>query len=457
MRSLLNASVMLACTAWALSVHADNLNDIYQAAVQNDPVMRAAEAEYRANSEARNIARGALLPQIGLTAGIGYSEAESSAEGTSGNTSLNRSGNEEFQTTQIGLSLSQQVFNLNAWYNFKSSKLLSRQAELALLDQQLDLLRRTTTAYFYVLRAHSNLASSVAEEKAMKQQLDQMQQRYDVGLVAITDVNEAQAAYDLSKVGLLTQQGNLKIAHEGLTILTSYNHESLDTLSDNFPITSPEPADMEQWVSMALENNTTLQSVKTAVETAEYRAKAARSNHLPVITLGANYAKSDSSGEQKDLLTGISGDIDSMDKESKSIGLSLSLPLFSGGTISANRRQAYAQYDMAKENLVSNERVVTQQTRAQFIAAVTNMQTVAARKQAIVSAKSALDAIQAGYNVGTRNIVDVLNAQRNLFAAERDYANSRYDYIISIVDLKYLAGTLTPDDLAALNEWMVAP
>lgn len=464
MRSLLTASILLACSTWSFAAYSDSLSDIYQAAVQNDPTMRAAEAEFRVQSETKNIARGALLPQLNFNAGIAYAnqkqvtnkpdEVISKALGTSETTGT---------SINAGLTLSQQLLNMGAWYSFKGGQQLSKQAELQFIDNQQDLIGRTVSAYFGVLRAQSNLASSIAEEKAMKQQLDQMQQRFDVGLVAITDVNEAQAAYDMANVGLIANQGRLQIAYQALSVLTGENHDRVDNLADNFPISSPEPADMQEWVNMAMQNNITLQLAEAGVSAAEYQAKASKANHYPIIALQASITTSNLSGEREAYTLAGSGGVAKykndadVDNDNWSVGIGLTVPLYSGNSISAKRRQAYAQYDMAKEQTIGAERMVTQQTRSQFIAALTTMQTVAARKQAIVSTKSALDAIQAGYNVGTRNIVDVLNAQRNVFAAERDYANARYDYITSMIDLKYVAGILSPEDIHGLNQWITAP
>src|SRR5690554_6453585 len=455
MRSLLTASILLACSTWSFAAYSDSLSDIYQAAVQNDPTMRAAEAEFRSQSESKNMARGALLPQLQLDVKYGYSDDETTAKRPKPTPSNPDTISSNSKGTQLsaGITLTQQLINIGSWYNFKSGKELTKQAELKFIDNQQDLISRTVTAYFDVLRSQSNLASSVAEEKAMKQQLDQMQQRFDVGLVAITDVNEAQAAYDMANVGLIANQGRLQIAYQALSILTGGQHDSLSSLAENFPIVSPEPADMQEWVNLALQNNPSLKLAESGVTAAEYQAKAAKANHYPVLALQAKALKSHNKVEGQSF----GEDIDKQETEEYSIGIGLSMPLYSGGAVGAKRRQAYAQYDMAREQTVGAERMVTQQTRSQFIAALTTMQTVAARKQAIVSTKSALDAIQAGYNVGTRNIVDVLNAQRNVFAAERDYANARYDYITSMIDLKYSAGILSPEDIHDLNEWTTAP
>ena len=467
MRSVLKTSILLLAGGWFVTayandaVDADNLYIIYQLAVENDPQMRAARAELRSQQEVRNISRGNLLPQLRLNAGVGRTDTTTETETDDPLSSTLASSESDSTTASANLSLSQQVFNLNAWYNFKSGSLTSEQAELEFIKQQQELLHRTANAYFHVLRAQNNLSSSVAEEKAMQQQLDQMQQRFDVGLVAVTDVNEARAAFDMAKVNRINNEGNLQIAYEGLSLLTGSRHTQLLPLSENFPIDSPEPADMNQWVEIALANNPELKAAQKSVQTAEYKAKASRASHLPVVSLNASYAESRSEGDRTTLsesggvITNVTRDFES-DTDSKSISLNLTMPLYSGGTISAQRRQAYAQHDMAREKLMGAERQITQQTRSQYIAVMTNMQRVSANRQAIVSTRSALDAIQAGYDVGTRNIVDVLDAQRNLIAAERDYGNARYEYVISLLKLKQLAGNLTPDDLTILNEWIVA-
>ena len=463
MRYLTSAFMCLLCSTLPFSVYAENLQDIYSAAVENDPIMRAAQAELNAGLENKNIARAALLPQLRLNASVGRTDTETEADvgkPVDPVASALASSSSDTTAENLSLTLSQQIFNLSSWYNFKSGKLASRQAELEFVNNQQDLMRRAASAYFQVLRANNNLASGIAEEKAVKQQLDQMQQRFDVGLVAITDVNEAQAAYDLAKVNRIALEGNLKIAYEALTVLTGKQHRQLNRLSASFPISAPEPADMDSWVETATTNNLDLQSARSSVDIAEYRAKASRANHYPVLALTGSLGKTSTDGERSSYVVS-GGGLDNVtrdfaaDTDNKAIALTLTVPLYSGGAVGAQRRQAWANFEQARETMIGTERAITQQTRSQYIAVATQIQKVAAHQQAIVSAQSALDAIQAGYNVGTRNIVDVLNAQRNLFAAQRDYGNSRYDYILSMLDLKYLAGALTPDDIAALNTWIV--
>mgnify|MGYP000633919808 CR=1 FL=1 len=443
---LLPAALSLAISmAFVQNAAAENILEIYQDAVNNDLVMRAAKAELRAGQEEANIALGALLPQIG--AGASYSDSESTNENpNNANTGVLDSSS---VSTSWSIGLQQSLFDMGKWYTFKSSQKLSEQAEISFRQNQQSLIVRTTTAYLDVLRAHNNLESSIAEEKAVKQQLDQTQQRFDVGLVAITDVHESRAIYDLAQVSRLTYEGVLETSYEGLTVLTGRMYTNIQPLLKNIPITLPNPAERSAWQELAIQGNLDLRKARLASQAAELGAKAAASLHLPTVTASISHNES-----SLDEGTQFGQDLSGMETTGDSISINLQIPIFSGGTISANRRKSYAQFDQARETLGAAERGITQQIRAAHIAVLTSIQEVAARKQSITSAQSAVDAIQAGYNYGTRNIVDVLNAQRNLFSAQRDHANARYDYILRLLELKQAAGVLTPADIQGLNQWI---
>ena len=427
--------------------YAENLEQIYQLAVENDPIMRAAEASYRSQKEAKKQALGDLLPQVG--AEVSYTDLDNQFINPNAAAAEALAAN---KTTSTGwtVSIRQQLINLTNWYTFRSSKRVTESAEIEFLSNQQALILRTIEAYLNILKAQDNLTSSLAEETAIKQQLDQTQQRFDVGLVAITEVHESQAAYDLAKVSRLTNQGALEVAYESMSLLTGQPHSLIQTLSPALPITSPEPDSKEQWEALAQQGNFELQKAEKAKEAAEFAAKAVKAGHYPTLSASFTHSENDIDGERYTI------EVDGAEEETDLFKISLLIPLYSGGKISSARRQAYADLDKANETLAGAKRRVTQQIRALHIAAMTQIQQVAARKQSITSTKSALEAIQAGYNVGTRNIVDVLTAQKNLFAAERDYANARYDYILRMIELKKAAGLLTPDDISNLNQW-IAP
>lgn len=420
------------------TLQAESLFHVYQLAVENDPTLKAAKASLRSQEEVANAARGLLLPQVG--AEVSSADVKENSLAIAGDLDYNREGWQ--------VQASQTLFDLSAWYQFQGSKQLSKQAQLDFTTSQQDLIARTIKAYLQVLRAYENLASSLAEEAAIKQQLDQTQQRFDVGLVPITDVHESQAAYDLAKVSRLTNEGALDVAYEGLSLLTGYQHYNIARVSEDLPIIKPVPADRDSWVQLAKDGNLQLQAALEATQGAQFAYKSAKAKHYPTIT--ASIGKSD-----YDLSGDVSGSAGEFNTTNETLAVRLQVPIFTGGTVSANRRKALADYDRAREQMFGLERNVVQKVRAQHIALMTNIQQVAARKQSIVSAQSALEATEAGYNVGTRNIVDVLNVQRNLYSAQRDYANAKYDYLQSRVDLKQASGLLSPADIETINRWLV--
>ncbi len=462
-RHLLSAClVAVFASAPVISANADTLLDVYELAVKNDPQLKAAEATYRANKETETLSRAALLPQVSGQAY--YQESDTTAEAytvTSNGSTLNpqyeiinQRTTSDLETESYSISLSQAIFDLPAWFSFKAGKKVSEQAEAQLAYEQQQLIVRVAEAYFNVLRSRENLDASRSEERAAKRQLEQTQQRFDVGLIAITDVHEARAVYDGTVAQRLGFEGQLAIARENLSILTGQDHGTLWPLKNNFPIVLPEPADRAQWVDFALKNNKQLQVAHAGQASAYESAQSAKAKHLPTVTGSFNYSNDDVDGTRKYKPQGLFSTPPNNSAETEALRITLSMPLFAGGAISAGRRQAYEQYNAALNNAQLAQRQVVSGTRAQHIAVSTDVQTVKARKLNTISARSALDSTEAGYEVGTRNIVDVLNAQRNLYAAIRDYSNSRYDYVIDVLKLKLNAGTLSPNDIAELNKWL---
>ncbi|GAB3284183.1 TolC family outer membrane protein [Parahaliea aestuarii] len=444
------------------AAQAESLRDIYELALENDAQLKAEQAQYRANLENENLGRAALLPQINGTYDYTDSDQDRSAESvgivdSGGFGRIDTFTNTDTATDGYQVSLNQAIFDLPAWFTFQSGKEFTKQAEATFAANQQNLIVRTVEAYLGVLRAQDNLSASQAAERAFERQLEQTQQRFEVGLIAITDVYEAQAAFDLSRVNRIVDENNVRVALEQLSVLTGQHHDTLSVLSEDFEVKNPEPTDRAAWVDFALENNFQLQAARYAEEVARNTAKANKYGHAPKVV--GSYAYSDYSTEG-DLTRNPSTEFDTSpdnDTEQNQWQISLQVPLFSGGAISANRRQAAEQFNASRENRINLTRNTVTNTRSLHMTVMTDVSRVAARKQSIVSSKSALDATQAGYEVGTRNVVDVLNAQNTLFAAERDYANSRYDYIIDILRLKEQAGLLSPEDVYRLDGALEEP
>ncbi|HEY9035986.1 MAG TPA: TolC family outer membrane protein [Pseudomonadales bacterium] len=441
----------------ALPLHADTLNDIYELAVKNDPLLKESEATYRANREATAIGRAGLLPS--LTANAEYNDSSIDTNSRTpifATTPIYVDRTIDSDRTVYSATLSQALFDLPAWFDFKQGKEISKQAEAELSSAQQDLIIRTAEAYFDVLRAEDNLASSRAQELAFARQLEQAQQRYDVGLIAITDVYEAQAAHDAAVVSRLSDEGALGIAYEGLTVLTGQSHQNLWVLRADFPITPPEAGSRDEWVRFSLENNFSLKASWLAAQAAKQGALSKKSEHLPTVRGGIYYTNDDSDGDIHDHLNAFTDSFDE-NNEGETVFLRLEVPLYSGGAISAQRRQAYEQYNAASDRYTAVQRNTIQRARSLHLAVITDAQRVKARRQAIISAQSSLDATKAGYEVGSRNVVDVLQSERLLYQALRDYANTRYDFVLNQLRLKEQAGLLSPQDIIDLNLWLETP
>lgn len=460
MKKIARKLLCVAILASPVSGFSDTLTEIFDLALENDPQLRAAHAAYLAGKESRTIGRAGLLPRVSGSAE--YSETDSDdfsrqvfvLDGLQVNSGSRGSGDAE--QTAYGISLSQPIFDLPAWYDYKQGRAISEQARLQYAADQQDLILRVTEAYFNVLRASENLTSAIAEQEAIGRQLEQTRQRYEVGLLPITDVHEAQAAFDDARVNTLELRGALNVAFEALEVLTGKAHYQLAGLTGNFPVNDPEPAAREEWVTFSMQNNLDLKVSQLARDAASHNADARKAEHLPTLTGSYNYSDTDFDRSFKGRnLNGDPINTPSLNESEQSVvALRLDVPIFTGGLVSAQRRQAYQQYVQADETVNATQRNITQEARTSHLNVVTNAARVKARQQAIVSAESALEATRAGYEVGTRNIVDVLFAERTLYQAKRNYANARYDYIASTLALKKVAGQLSPDDVYQLNAWL---
>lgn len=439
------------------TVFSENLYDIYRDAVNNDFLMKSAKAKLRVDVEAYEQAVAQYLPQVGLSAGMTKGQQTDKRCCTPDisdrfddpdiknlvNAFIPANQSDANQTTyQWNLVVKQELVNMGYWYGIQSAKHNNKIAELDFFKAQQSLIIRSTEAYLGVLRAQNNLESSIAEENAFKQQLDQTRQRFKVGLVANTDVQQAQAAYDLATVRRINDEGMLQTSFEALIVLTGKRYQFIAPFVKDMPVTMPEPLDRESWVRMALTNNPDLNIKRAISESANYNAKAASAARYPTLNLSANYGRSHVSSDINDNI------------QNDAIALSVQVPIYTGGQVSSKIREGYARLDFAKDDLRFTERQTEQQIRSAHIDTATTIHTVKARQQAIISAQSSLDAVRAGYEYGTRNIVDLLQAQQSLYSAKRDYGNSRYDYILSVINLKQISGSLTPEDIIAFNRWI---
>ncbi|MEO0437040.1 MAG: TolC family outer membrane protein [Pseudomonadota bacterium] len=442
---------------------AESLRDIYELALENDATLKAQEAQYLAGLETEKAALSSLLPQVSASYSFENSDTDTTSPGiinfdSTGNPIIGDTfDNTDIDTDGYLVTLQQAIFDLPAWFSFQSGKEISQQAEAVFAANQQNLIVRVVEAYLAVLRSQDNLQASLAREQAFERQLEQNQQRFEVGLIAITDVYESQAAYDLARVERIADENSVSVALENLTVLTGKRHDTLDVLVESFTANMPEPADRSAWVEFALANNFTLQAARYGEEAARQTATARKLAHAPTVSGSGQYSDFETDGTRFQDPAGIFNFPPDQERESTVWRVELNMPLFTGGAISAERRRAAQQFNQAREERINLTRQTVTDARSLHMTVVNDVARVAARKQSIVSSRSALDATEAGYEVGTRNIVDVLNAQNTLFGAMRDFANSRYDYITNTLRLKEQAGLLSPEDIYLLNSFLENP
>ncbi len=432
-KALIGLTLFAASSTLSSSLFAIDLQQVYQQALNNEHQYKADTAAYEAGLESYKVGRAGLLPSIGTSAVYSDSEART-ADALRGNFA-----------SDVGItytvSLSQPLFDLSAWFNYKEGVVLTEQARAQYSSDQQAFIVRVASAYFDVLRAADVLDNGIAREKALKHQLEQTQQRFEVGLTAITDVHDAQATYDSARADTLADRVNLGSAYDTLEVITGSSYDQVASLADNFPVTEPVPNNRDQWVEFALTNNFALKASKLSAKAAKHSARSVRNSYNP--TVEASISESDNRRFQG-----------ANDIEQTSISVRVDFPLYAGGGVKAQARQAESRYQQAQENYLQTKREIVQAARSQHLTVLTDVATVDARKQAIVSSESSLEATEAGYEVGTRDFVDVLNAQQGVFQARSDYYNALYAYILDTLRLKQTAGLLGPKDLLDLNQWL---
>jgi len=440
--------------------YGDDLVTILQLALDNDPSLKQAQASYRANRENVIQSRSSMLPSLGVGAGTsrltsGFTDSQyiNMTNPLTGETVRTKVRDDHSFRPGInnhnwGVSLTQSVFNLPNWYSFQSAEATDRAAAVNLAAQEQDLIMRVATAYFDVLRAQDLLETNIQEEEAAQRSLEQTQQREAVGLVAITDVYDSQAAYDLARNTTILQQDFLRSRYEALEAITGQGHPDIDELLDNFPIVEVE-GNLNQWETQADNNSLAIAAAEFNLDASRQTLRARKSDGLPTLDLQGFYghivtAPIVSQGVQ------IGGGA----SDRTQLALNLNIPLYTGGTLSSRKRAAEYNVVAAQESLELTKRELTQNIRNAYRSVNTDVLVVAQRQQSITSAQSALDATELGAEVGTRNIVEVLLARENLFRALRMYADARYTYVIDTLVLKQIAGILTPQDIIELNEWL---
>ncbi|WP_374012320.1 TolC family outer membrane protein [Pseudoxanthomonas koreensis] len=430
-------ALALAAALASASAQATDLLQTYEMARNGDPQLAIAESNSLYTREGQVQARAALLPQLSGDASLRRSRSE--LDGLAGTrTSTARS---------YGLNATQTLFNWGQFSNLRAQRSLGEAAGHTLDAANDDLMVRTAAAYFDVLVAIESLAAAETNEAAGRRQFDYADKRLEVGLAPITDVHEARAQFDEARANTILARNALADAYQALAELTGQPVDDLRALPDDF---RPElPAlreDADAWVAAAVERNPLLQASKLQAGAADASVQTARSGHYPTLSLGAGWGKDAAWGDTVATGGGTRGD-----STGSSIGLTLSVPIFSGGATQSRVRQAIAQRDIAQDQFEQQRRAVVRNTRNIYQALVAGVSEVEARRLAVVSAQSAYDASQVGLEVGTRTVLDVVQNQRTLFTAQVGYARSKYNFLLNRLLLAQATGELDIEQMREVN------
>jgi outer membrane protein len=440
------------------SAQAGDLLQAYDLARQSDPQLAGSEANKRVQDEGVPQARSLLLPQIGATASLTKSNLTESeiSEGEAPNGSVTFvpfSGTTDTTARDYSVNLQQSIYDHSIYTRLRASKSRAEQGD-ALYDNAAEtLITRVAQAYFNVLSAIQDLASSRAEDRALKRQLDQANVRLQVGLAPITDAQEAKAQYDISRATTIDFETALSDAREALTEITGQPIEHFKGLAPNFQPTAPSPVDVDAWVKMAVDQNPQIRAQQLGLDAANHDVDTARAGHLPTIAATVTYGDFNQWGTSN--FDGLSFPATELNR-GPTYAVTLQVPIFSGFAVSSRVRQALALRDAAADTLEQTRRSIERQARNSYHATVAGLTEIEARKQALLSAETALQATQTGLEVGTRTIVDVLINEQQLFSAQRDYARARNNFVVNELLLKQAAGDIQGSDVTAVNGLLVS-
>ncbi|MEZ8052306.1 outer membrane channel protein TolC [Vibrio atlanticus] len=428
MKKLLPLFISAAIGSLSSSAFADTLAEVYDQAKQNDPQLLRSAAKRDAAFEAVTSNRSDLLPQIDLRANYDINRGERS--------DVNNDSNQ----WGAGIYFSQELYKRSSWITLDTAEKTARQADSSYAAEQQALILRVATAYFEVLRAQDSLEFVRAEKAAVARQLEQTKQRFEVGLSAITDVHDAQAQYDGVLADEVLAENTLINNYEGLREITGQEHSNLNILDTDRFSASKSSESAVALVEQAQEKNLKLLASRIDQDIAKDNITLASSGHLPSLTLDGSYSLADQSSSPSDY-----------DQDNLNVGLNLVVPLYTGGSTTSLTKQAEYNYVAASEDLEATYRSVVKDVRAFNNNISASIGALRAYEQSVVSAQSALEATEAGFDVGTRTIVDVLDSTRRLYDANKNLSDARYNYILSVLQLRQAVGTLSEQDIVDVN------
>lgn len=430
--------ILLFVSLFSSVTMAEDLMQIFTMSLKSDPQLLAEASSRQATGELDAQAQARFLPQLNFSADDGKVWEDISSQSFV-------SGSREFNSHGYSLNITQPVYHRQNFVQKAQADITIASAQASYLIAEQALIVRVAERYFGFLSKQDDLKFAEAQKEAISQQLEQTQQRFEVGLATITDVMESQAAFDLANATSISAANELANSKERLRETSGSYQDSLSALNAESPLVSPQPEDINQWSAVALEQNPALLVAKAAVDNAHQGIQLQKSGHYPSLDLVGrkNYSSQNA------------GSFGSGSKtHQESISLQFNLPIYAGGAVQSRTRESGYRLDQAMHNEEQQRRIIIRQSREAYNGVMSGISRVKALKQAVASNEKALESTEAGYEVGTRTTVDVLNVRRDLFRARRDYANSRYDYILASLRLKQAAGTVSVDDLQQINQWL---
>jgi outer membrane protein len=438
-------------------VMAADLVDIYHRALRSDPQLREAEANRQASREAKPLAYSALLPQVQATGGYTHDENNGQSSFFVSSGFITAPADTVSNTRNWAVQLRQSIFRWDQIAAVRQANAVVAQAEIDYRAAQQAVILRTANAYFAVLAARDTLDAAQAAHDAISRQLEQSEKRFEVGLIAITDVEEARAANDQATATLIAAKRTLATARDQLREVTGDTVDDLSRPGDDMPLIAPDPASEDQWVRAALDQNLDLSSARIGAQIAREAVSIANAGHLPTIDVVASTSGTTTGATTTVAAPSLGSDnvfpTDTSNHD-KQVSLQVRVPIFSGGATRAQVQQAVYRHRAAHERLERTARATERGTRDAYLGVLTEISRVKALRQGVESSKTALTATEAGYEVGTRTAVDVLLARQRLFDAQTNYARSRYDYVLNVLTLEQEAGTLDEHTVGRVNAWL---
>ncbi len=421
----------------------ENIIDVFELALENDPAIKSAQALREATREIQVQSLAAFLPSLSVAGHwANISQTNNNFVGTPEQADAGLSATTVFRNRNIAVTLTESIFNLPNFSKHKAAKEEVIKGELMYRLAQQALLFRVVSQYFNVLSSIDELEFARAEKNAIAAQLEQTKQRYNIGLIAITEVHEAQARHDLGMAQEVMSELALANSREGLREITGILHMNLLPLGNSMALIPPTPANINEWTDAALSQNLNIAIVKMDMDITEIKISEIKRARFPTLDLNLGYGLYDSGGVYPSSTRDVF------------VSLDFAMPIYGGGVVSSKIKQTRQQHESIKRQVEILERAVLKNTRAAYLGVLAAMSYVKALNQALGSSGKALQAIKAGFDVGARTAVDVLNAQRDLFRARRDLARARHDYVLNTLRLKAEIGLLTIDDLEQVNGWL---